>query len=158
MLMCLQSEEIADLKSRGKIQPMKQSQLGFRVFLIFQNVATCSVSWKKKICTDIRPVLCVTFQVCYTFTCSFWYISTFIALTSSNCCRRLIRVSCFSCISFSSNFIASSISCFIPTWTISSFSISYKKQNKLFFMISKEIMGYFHGWIKYLSFYNGIAK
>lgn len=59
-------------------------------------------------------------------TCSFWYISMLIALTSSSCCRRPMSVSCFSWMSFSSNFIASSISCFMLTWTTSSFSISYK--------------------------------
>lgn len=62
------------------------------------------------------------------FTCSFWYISTLIAFTSSSCCRRPMRVSCFSWISFSSSFMASSISCFMLTWTTSSFSISYEAQ------------------------------
>lgn len=62
------------------------------------------------------------------FTCSFWYISTLIALTSSSCCLRPMRVSCFSWMSFSSSFMASSISCFMLTWTTSSFSISCRTQ------------------------------
>lgn len=71
-------------------------------------------------------LLSTSFHQRADFTCSFWYISMLIALTSSSCCRRPISVSCFSWMSFSSNFMASSISCFMLTWTTSSFSISYK--------------------------------
>lgn len=73
-------------------------------------------------------------------TCNFWYVSMLIALTSSSCCRRPISVSCFSWISFSNNFMASSISCFILTCTASSFSTSCNStqpQLKHYFRMSK---------------------
>ena len=63
-------------------------------------------------------------------TWTLWNICKLMALTSSSCWRRATRVSCFSWVSFSSSFIAISISVFIPICNSSSFSSSLKDMNK----------------------------
>lgn len=57
-------------------------------------------------------------------TCDLWLSCWLMARRSSSCCLSSTRASCFSQMSFSSIFMDSSISCFIPICTSSSFSTS----------------------------------
>lgn len=78
-------------------------------------------------------------------TWALWNICRLRVLTWSSWTRSAASVSCFSCVSFSSSFMATSISCFRPTWSSSSCSSSwhnamqYKwintKYNKTFFIL-----------------------
>lgn len=58
-------------------------------------------------------------------TCDLMESSWLSVRISSNCCLSSTKASCFSQMSFSSIFMDSSISCFIPICTSSSFSTSY---------------------------------
>lgn len=59
------------------------------------------------------------------FTWAFWNICRLRVLTWSSWSLRAASVSCFSCASFSSSFMATSISCFRLTWSSNSRSRSW---------------------------------
>ena len=73
---------------------------------------------------SLSPSLTLAYR--RAITCALWVSCWLKVRRSSSCCLSATRASCFSHTSFSSIFMDSSISCFMPIWTSSSFSTSWE--------------------------------